>query len=339
MMNQKEIQVNLIDKNPFQSRSNFNDDSIRELARTIERIGLLNPPLVRPCSESAGRFQLVHGERRLKAVKLLGWESVLCVVRELDDEEMIKINLIENLQRENLNPMEEAQGFQELRDKCGLRVTDIAEMIGKSRPFVSNSLRLLEMPFFLRACVLHKTISAWHARVIMGLPEWCKKYRLADLVMDWFLSVEETRRIVQEVKAGNIFVSWFREVPVNALHPYMSRGYTQKEYSDMVRSMRDEGLREPIGVFTHGTIIDGVLRVNVAKTLRWEKIEAHVFFDVDCFQDHPEDIIIFPGKKRWPEWPPVAPPMSEEQRRCMHRLVEMLRAHYYGQSPKSDVEP
>jgi ParB/RepB/Spo0J family partition protein len=323
-----EIPVGLIDPNPFQSRTVFDEEALCNFAETIQSAGLLNPPMVRPHPEISGRFQLVHGERRLRAVKLLGWQSVPCVVKELSDDEMIRINLIENIQREDLNPIEEAQGLKELRDSCGLSVSDIAEMLGKSRPWVSNSLRLLDMPFFLRACVLCKTLTAWHARVIKGLPEGYLKFRLADLVMDWFLSVDETREIVNAVKAGKRMVSWLRDVPVDALEVYMSRSYTSREVHTMTTSMSEEGLLKPVAVFTYGTIIDGVLRVNVARGLGWGEIRAWVCFDTRWFKINPESLIRFPSDKTEPpRRPSVAPPMSEEQSKHMGRLVEMLRAH------------
>lgn len=330
-MSERDIPVCLIDANPFQTRQIFDEEGIAGLAATIDGVGLLNRILVRPHPDVPGRFQLVHGERRLRACKRLGWDSIPAVVKEVGDEYVADVTLVENLQREDLNPIEEAEGFRRLVDAFGYTAGTLAKRIGKSRSYVANSLRLLTMSFFLRACVLCKTLTAWHARTIMGLPAGYEPYRVADAVMDWGLSVEETRSIVRDVKHGRTWVSWVRDVPISGLEELGSvRDSLPKKSDDELRSLRHSmetvGQIEPIIVLVTGVIVDGHYRVDVARRLGWSTITAEIMFNVDWFRRSESGILRmgpFDGESPPPRG--IFPETSDGQLARIRNLNDMLR--------------
>ena len=326
VMSFRDISIDLIDPNPYQTRTVFDEESIAGLAESIKTVGLLNRVLLRPHPDDTTRFELVHGERRLRACKKLEWKTIPAIIRDLSDTQVAEINLIENLQRKDLNPLDEAQSFSRIIDKFGYSLNALAKRIGKSRPYVSNSLRLLDLPFFLRASVLYKTISPWHARTIMGLPEGFLKYLLADLVMDWGLSVEETREIVNDVKAGKRWVSWVRDVPVSGLVEYVSKERSFSTYKELINSMRENGLLEPIHILVTGVILDGSGRTNAARILSWKKINARVYFSTDWYKQDPGSTVqSSQTKMELPSPPSIVPELSEGQKKNMKRFVEMLR--------------
>ena len=330
-MSERRVPIWLIDPNPFQTRRVFDDEKIEELAASIQAVGLLNRILVRPHPDIPGRFQLVHGERRLRACKRLGWETIPAIIRDLSDAQMAEINLVENLQREDLNPIEEAEGFQMLIDRFGFTRTTLAERVGKSRPYVSNSLRLLEMDFFLKVCVLCKTVTAWHARTIMGLPEAYEHYLLADIVIDWNLTVAETRKIVNDIKSGKKWIGWIRDVPILGLVEVESFRQqlpkrSESELLSLLHSMERVGQIEPIFVAVTGIIIDGFNRIDVAKKLGWSTIKAEVLFDVDLLRK--DALSTVPTTQNGVKDTPsrgIFPELSEAQRMNVRKLVQLLR--------------
>ncbi|MCL2023947.1 MAG: ParB/RepB/Spo0J family partition protein [Oscillospiraceae bacterium] len=163
------LRLNDIETNPAQPRKIFDNDSLAELAESIREHGVLQPLLVRPMA--AGGYQLVAGERRYRASRLAGLAEVPVVIRELNDSQAMAAALIENLQREDLNPLEEAQGYKELIDKLGMTQEQTAKSVGKSRSAVANSLRLLDMPEAVRDALMHGKITPGHARAIAMFPD------------------------------------------------------------------------------------------------------------------------------------------------------------------------
>ena len=330
-MIERSIRVELIDSNPYQTRRVFDDEKIEGLAASIKSVGLLNKVMVRPHPETVGRFQLVHGERRLRACRMLGWETIPAVVRDLSDAQVAEMNLTENLQRQNLNPIEEAEGFQILIDRFGYTRTTLADRVGKSRPYVSNSLRLLKMDFFLKACVLCQTITVWHALTIMGLPEAYEYYLLADIVIDWNLTVAETRKIVNDIKSGKKWIGWIRDVPILGLVEVESFRQqlpkrSESELLSLLHSMERVGQIEPIFVAVTGIIIDGFNRIDVAKKLGWSTIKAEVLFDVDLLRK--DALSTVPTTQNGVKDTPsrgIFPELSEAQRMNVRKLVQLLR--------------
>lgn len=154
--------------NKEQPRKTFDETALEELAESIRQHGVLQPLLVRPLP--GGGYQLVAGERRYRASRIAGLREVPVVIRELSDVETMEIAIIENLQREDLNPIEEAEGLQALIDRCGFTQDQVAASVGKSRPAIANSLRLLKLPPEVREMTKSGAISAGHARALLGLP-------------------------------------------------------------------------------------------------------------------------------------------------------------------------
>ncbi|MDT8368105.1 MAG: ParB/RepB/Spo0J family partition protein [Longimicrobiales bacterium] len=165
------VALRAIIPNPHQPRKNFSAEELQELSDSIESNGLLQPLVVRPSPVSEGRFEIVAGERRFRSVQKLGWAEVPVVVREVDDETLLVLALVENLQREALDPIEEAEGYQALVDQFDLTQAEIAKAVGKSRPAVANTLRLLRLPSSLRRLVNAGELSAGHARTLLAIDE------------------------------------------------------------------------------------------------------------------------------------------------------------------------
>jgi len=174
----KELDLERIDPNPNQPRASFDGEHLKELAESIRLNGVLQPVVVRRAGD---RYQLILGERRLRAAKLAGRMTIPAIVRDVDDAESLKHALMENLQREDLNPLEEARGYQALKDSFGLSVNDIAAMIGKNRSTVANSMRLLNLPDVIKALIAEGKLTAGHARALLAIEgeaaqiEWARK--------------------------------------------------------------------------------------------------------------------------------------------------------------------
>ena len=185
----QEIDIGELDPNPDQPRRTFSPESIAQLAASIREQGVLQPILVTPTP--GGRYRIVAGERRYRAAREAGLERVPCVVRELDADRQMEIALIENLQREDLNPMDAAQGIQALMAQCGYTQEKAAERLGKSRPAVANLLRLLTLPEDVAALVRGGSLSAGHARVLAGLKDADRQRAFAQRAVREGLSVRE----------------------------------------------------------------------------------------------------------------------------------------------------
>ena len=185
-----------IEPNREQPRKDFDDAALGELADSIAKYGVLQPLLVRPLN--GGGYQLIAGERRWRASRLAGLTEVPVVVREMTDEEAAALALIENLQREDLNPLEEAFGFRKLMDDFGLTQEEAAEKVGKSRPAVANALRLLKLPEAILDLVRSGELSAGHARALLSFPTQEQMLKTAQLIMEKGLSVRETERLAKK---------------------------------------------------------------------------------------------------------------------------------------------
>ena len=195
----QEIDIGELDPNPDQPRRVFPAESIAQLAASIREQGVLQPILVTPTP--GGRYRIVAGERRYRAAREAGLERVPCVVRELDATQQMEIALIENLQREDLNPMDAAQGIRALMDQCGYTQEQAAERLGKSRPAVANLLRLLTLPEDIAALVRDGSLSAGHARVLAGLHDPERQRELAQRALREGLSVRALEALAAEAPA------------------------------------------------------------------------------------------------------------------------------------------
>lgn len=181
--------------NKEQPRKTFDEGALQELADSITQHGVLQPLLVRPLPE--GGYQLVAGERRWRASRLAGLKEVPVVVKDLSDVETMEIAIIENLQREDLNPIEEAEGLQALIDRCGFTQDEVATSVGKSRPAIANSLRLLKLPPEVRDMTREGEISAGHARALLGFDNEAMIYEAAKQIVQHKLTVRDVERMAK----------------------------------------------------------------------------------------------------------------------------------------------
>jgi ParB family chromosome partitioning protein len=190
-----EIPASEISPNPFQPRTRFDEEGIRELAASITATGVLQPLLVRRAP--GGGYQLVAGERRLRAARVAGLQSVPAIVRDVNDREMVELALIENIQREELNPIDEAKAFRTLTEDLGLKHDEISERVGKQRSSITNALRLLALPVEVQDMVSRGTLSAGHARAVLGLQAGGDQLAAARYVSAKGFSVRRTEAFIR----------------------------------------------------------------------------------------------------------------------------------------------
>ena len=183
---------------PFQPRKDFAPESLRELADSIQAQGIVQPLIVR---ERDGHLELIAGERRWRAAQLLGLAEVPVIVREADDRAVLELALIENLQRENLNPIEEAQGYAQLVEQFQLKQEEVAQKVGRSRAVVANALRLLKLAPEIQAHLRDGRISVGHAKVILGLAGERQQKQAADRILRDGLNVRQTELLVSRLQA------------------------------------------------------------------------------------------------------------------------------------------
>ncbi|MBM7635848.1 ParB/RepB/Spo0J family partition protein [Streptococcus saliviloxodontae] len=191
----KLIAINDISPNPFQPRQHFNPEELEELAQSIKQNGLIQPIIVRPSSIFG--YELVAGERRLRATKMAGLSNILAVIKPMTDSESMRNAIIENLQRSDLNPIEEARSYKALIDKTKMTHEDIAVAMGKSRPYISNSLRLLNLPIQLQKALEVRQITQGHARLLLSLKETEKQILWLDEIKQKQLSVHQLEKLIK----------------------------------------------------------------------------------------------------------------------------------------------
>jgi ParB family chromosome partitioning protein len=188
------LPVAQIQPNPYQPRQHFDAQRLQELADSIRQQGLVQPIVVRRHAEV---FQLVAGERRLRAAQIAGYETVPALIKKVSDQETLEFALLENLQREDLNPMEEARAYQRLQSEFHLRQRDVAQRVGKDRSTVANVLRLLQLPAALQEDIEAGRLTMGHARALLALTSAADQQRLRDLIMAQGLSVRATEARVR----------------------------------------------------------------------------------------------------------------------------------------------
>lgn len=186
------VALNKITPNRNQPRKNFDQTALDELADSIKQHGILQPLLVR---KKGTKYEIVAGERRYQAAKLVGLEEVPVVVRDISDEDVFRLALIENLQREDLNPIEEARGYKTLIEKEGLTQEELAKVLSKSRPSISNTMRLLELPKQVQDMMVDGKLTAGHARAILAVPTEDGRKKLAEKVVTDHLTVRQTETL------------------------------------------------------------------------------------------------------------------------------------------------
>lgn len=191
--NIEEITIDAIHPNPNQPRRSFDEADLEELTQSIRELGILQPVIVRPDSQG---YQIIAGERRYQAAKRAGLEKLPVIVREMDDTTTLEVALIENIQRSNLNSIEEACAYKELMERTGMTQEALAKKLAKSRSAIANALRLLDLPQEVQQFVVDGLLSAGHARAILGVPSPEKRIMIAQKVVDEKLSVRQTESLV-----------------------------------------------------------------------------------------------------------------------------------------------
>ena len=190
------MKISMIEPNREQPRKKFDEDALQELSESIKQYGILQPLLV---SDKKDYYEIVAGERRWRAAKMAGLKEVPVVVKEFSTQEIVEISLIENIQREDLNPVEEAMAYKRLIDEFHLKQDEIAERVSKSRTAVTNSMRLLKLDSRVQQMMVEEIISAGHARAILAISDPEQQYNAAMKVFDEKLSVRETEKLVKSI--------------------------------------------------------------------------------------------------------------------------------------------
>ncbi len=198
----REVAVSLVRPNPAQPRRDFDEDALVALSRSIAARGVLQPIVVRPLS--GGAYELVAGERRLRAARLAGLETIPAVVRETDEGDRLELALIENMAREDLNPVEEARACATLVEDLGLSKEEIGKRVGRSRPAISNMIRLLELPDEVLAMIERGELSAGHGRALLTCRDHSERLRLARRARDEGWSVRVTEDRAREADGGGV---------------------------------------------------------------------------------------------------------------------------------------
>ncbi|MBV7392175.1 MULTISPECIES: ParB/RepB/Spo0J family partition protein [Enterococcus] len=196
----EEIPLSELRPNPYQPRKSFDEGSLQELANSIEQSGVFQPIIVRK-SQVKG-YELIAGERRFRASKLAGKKTIPAIIRDFDEESMMQIAVLENLQREDLNPLEEAEAYEMLMKNLKLTQADVAARLGKSRPYIANYLRLLTLPKLVKEMVQDERLSMGQARTLLGLKKKDQILKLANRAVKENLTVRQLEQIVNEYNEG-----------------------------------------------------------------------------------------------------------------------------------------
>jgi ParB family chromosome partitioning protein len=204
--NRDEIELSNISANPKQPRTNFDEDQLTELALSIKEVGLLQPPVVR--SLGNGKYQLIMGERRFRAAKLAGLKTIPVIIRQTSDDQLLREAIVENIHRSQLNPLEEAAAYQQLLNDFNYTHDELAVKLSKSRPVITNTMRLLNLPVSVQRRVAAAVISAGHARALLSLTDEKEIENLANRIVSEGLTVRAVEEIVAsggaKVKAGSV---------------------------------------------------------------------------------------------------------------------------------------
>ncbi len=200
----KEIPLGQIRKNPFQPRKDFSAEGLKELRESLKSSGLLQPITVRPARGDTGTYELIAGERRLRAATELGWTSIAAVVKELDDRELLGLALVENLQRSDLNPVEEAEGYSRLISEFAHTQQTIASMVGRDRSTIANMLRILQLPAAIRKMLRDGLLTIGHARPLLSLTDESRITELANETVKKGLSARDVEQRVRESATAKV---------------------------------------------------------------------------------------------------------------------------------------
>lgn len=191
------MKINIVEPNREQPRKKFEEDGLLELADSIRQFGILQPLLVRKRKDY---YEIIAGERRWRAAKIAGLKEIPVIIKDYTEQEIVEIGLIENIQRENLNPIEEAMAFKRLLEEFNLKQDEVAERVSKSRAAVTNSMRLLKLNENVQQMIIDDMITTGHARALLAIDDKEQQYILANKIFDEKLSVRETEKLIKDIK-------------------------------------------------------------------------------------------------------------------------------------------
>lgn len=218
----RELAVDSIRPNPYQPRRTFDQEGLAELARSIEAAGVFQPIIVRRPDPNLNRYELIAGERRLRATKMTERKTIPAIVRVLDDQTMMEVAVLENLQREDLSPLEEAQAYQTLIERLNLTQAQVAARLGKSRPYIANYLRLLGLPEEVKQMLASGELSMGQARTLLGVKDERRLVELAKRVANEGLTVRQLEEIVAGINKKGRQKSVFKSA-----NPYLREAESQ----------------------------------------------------------------------------------------------------------------
>ena len=235
----RQIPLADIEVNPFQPRETFNQEAIQELAQSLEEHGLIQPIVVRSCPEG---YQLVAGERRVRAAAYLGWETISAVVRELDDAASAQMALIENLQREDLDFWEEALAYQQLLEQFGMTQDELAQSIGKSQSSIANKLRLLKLSPKVRSKISREIMTERHCRALLRLDSETKQLEVIETVKAKQLSVRETEALIGKMLNDDVGGDTSQKSEQKITKVWRDARLLQNSVRELVKEMRSGGV-------------------------------------------------------------------------------------------------
>jgi ParB family chromosome partitioning protein len=224
------VPLKLIESNPFQPRTDFDEESLQELAASIKEQGVIQPVTIRKMED--GKFQLISGERRCKAAHLADLTEIPAYIRTADDQQMREMAIVENIQRENLNPIEIALGYQQLIEDYKLTQEVLSERLGKSRPSISNHLRLLKLPGDIQIGLRQEMISMGHARALVALDDVQTQLEIFQDIIAQGLSVRDVEEIVKNLAES-------RETEKESVDKKVTGTSDSKKYADLQKSLTD----------------------------------------------------------------------------------------------------
>lgn len=200
------LPLNQLVQNPYQPRTKFSEDEIEELSHSIKEHGILQPVLVRKKANENNRYEIIAGERRARAAKIAGLKEIPVIIKEMSDEQMLQISIIENIQRENLNPVEEAKAYKRLINEFKRTQEELSQIVGKSRSAIANTMRLLNLPENILDSIEDSLISGGHARALLGAKDEFVQNKVFYEILDKKMSVRETEYLVKRLNENDVSI-------------------------------------------------------------------------------------------------------------------------------------
>ena len=199
-----QLLLNQLKQNPYQPRTKFSEEEIQELSHSIKEHGILQPVLVRKKSNEDNKYEIIAGERRARAAKIAGLKEIPVIIKEITDEQMLQFSIIENIQRENLNPVEEAKAYKRLINEFNKTQEELSHIAGKSRSAIANTLRLLNLPENILDSIVDSLISGGHARALLGAKDEFVQNKVFYEILDKKISVRETEHLVKRLNENDV---------------------------------------------------------------------------------------------------------------------------------------